>query len=396
MSDTAMPWKDGKRHLWALAPLTALIPLVALGLYDSFGAVWMLWIPFLFFYGLTPIVETLYGEDPTNPPREAIPFLRDDRYYRWTAFAVVPLVYLVWIVSAWYVGSHTLHWSAYLAITISAGMTCAGALNTGHELGHRRDPVSLFMARLLLAMSGMGHFRIEHNFGHHVQVATPEDSATAAMGENFYEFVLHELPGGFRRAWAIETARLARKGKSAFSFENELVQNTALTLGLYGLLALAFGIGVLPYLFGTALWANLMLSSANYIEHYGLMRAKRDDGRYERVQPHHSWNSNHIVSNVMLLHLQRHSDHHAHAERPYQCLRHFDTSPQLPAGYFTMYLAAWLPPVWFRVMDRRLAAQVGHDMTRAYIKPSFRDTAFRRWHRPAGETGDAGAVAPAG
>ncbi|WP_155895779.1 alkane 1-monooxygenase [Kordiimonas gwangyangensis] len=259
----------------------------------------------------------------------------------------------------------------------------AGALNTAHEVGHRRDKTSINVARFLLCLCGMGHFRIEHNQGHHVQVATPEDSATAMMGESFYEFVTHELPGGVKRAWALEAARLGRKGKSAFSLENEVFANTLITIAMYGAFVAVFGWIVLPYLIGGALLSNLMLSSANYIEHYGLMRGKREDGKYERVQPHHSWNANHIVSNVMLYHLQRHSDHHAHAERPYQCLRHFDTSPQLPAGYFTMFMAAWNPPIWFAIMDKRVAEQHGYDMTKAYIKPSKRARLMAKFHRPA-------------
>ncbi len=375
-------WKDSKRYLWPLPVLLAFIPIVSWYLYLTTGSEAVLWLSPVFFYIFIPMVETLFGEDSSNPPREAIPRLRDDRFYRWSAFAALPASYLVWVAGAWVVSGPDVSLHAYIAITVANGLMGAGALNTAHEVGHRRDKTSINVARFLLCLCGMGHFRIEHNLGHHVQVATPEDSATAMMGESFYAFVLHELPGGFKRAWRIEATRLGRKGKSQLSLENEVFLNTLITIGMYGLFAVIFGPIVLPYLIVGALLSNLMLSSANYIEHYGLIRQKRDDGKYERVQPHHSWNANHIVSNVMLYHLQRHSDHHAHAERPYQCLRHFDSAPQLPAGYFTMFMAAWNPPIWFAIMDRRVAEQHGGDLTKAYIHPKKRDKLMKKYHCP--------------
>ncbi|WP_417464921.1 alkane 1-monooxygenase [Kordiimonas sp.] len=375
-------WRDSKRYLWPLPVLLSFIPISSWWLYAETGRELALWLSPIFFYILIPVIEMLFGEDSSNPPREAIPYLRDDPFYRWSAFAALPAAYAVWVAGAWYVAVMDLSWSAYLAVTVANGLMGAGALNTAHEVGHRRDKTSINVARFLLCLCGMGHFRVEHNQGHHVQVATPEDSATAMMGESFYEFVTHELPGGVKRAWKIESARMKRKGKSPYSFENEVFTNTLITVAMYGAFVAVFGWIVLPYLLGGALLSNLMLSSANYVEHYGLMRGKREDGRYERVQPHHSWNANHIVSNVMLYHLQRHSDHHAHAERPYQCLRHFDTSPQLPAGYFTMFMAAWNPPIWFAIMDKRVAEQHGYDMNKAYMKPSKREKFMKRFHRP--------------
>jgi alkane 1-monooxygenase len=380
--DKLFGYRDTKRAFWPLAAAAALIPVFSIMHYQTYGETWILWLNFFIFYGFVPIIEILFGEDESNPPREAIPALRDDKFYRWTAFSTLPLCYATWLTSAWFIATVPLNPWGYAGATISAGMVAAGALNTAHEVGHRRDKIAINVARFLLILCGMGHFRVEHNFGHHVQVATPEDSATAPMGMNFYQFVLTELPGGIARAWRIERERLARKNISQFSLQNEVFLNGILTLLLYAGVTLAFGILALPFAVAAAIWANLMLSSANYIEHYGLMRQKRDDGRYERVQPHHSWNSNHVVSNVLLLHLQRHSDHHAHAERPYQCLRHFDTSPQLPAGYFTMYLAAWIPPVWFKIMDPLVAKQMQGDMTKAYIKPSYKDKVMEKWHNP--------------
>ncbi len=382
MAAADVVYKDTKKWLWPLATVLAGVPIGAILMYQKTGYETWLWASPIFFYGLVPLIEILFGEDSSNPPREAIPMLRDDPFYRWAAFSTLPAAYFTWVFGAWFIASEPLSINGYVAVTVANGLMGAGALNTAHEVGHRRDKLSLTVARFLLCLCGMGHFRVEHNLGHHVEVATPDDSATSMMGESFYAFVRHELPGGIQRAWKIEKTRLARSGKSAFSLENEVLVNSLITIALYAAMTIYFGWIVLPYLLGGALMSNLMLSSANYIEHYGLLRAKRDDGSYERTQPHHSWNANHIVSNVLLFHLQRHSDHHAHAERPYQCLRHFDSSPQLPAGYFTMYLAAWTPPLWFWIMDKRVAEQMHGDLTKAYILPSKREGLMKKYHHP--------------
>jgi alkane 1-monooxygenase len=127
---------------------------------------------------------------------------------------------------------------------------------------------------------------------------------------------------------------------------------------------LAFGPAVLPFLVAQAAFAYGLLSAANYVEHYGLLRARLPDGRYERAAPRHSWNSNRVVSNLLLYQLQRHADHHAFPARRYQCLRHFDEAPQLPAGYFGMFVLALFPSLWRRVMDHRVLGQAGGDPAR--------------------------------
>ena len=106
-----------------------------------------------------------------------------------------------------------------------------------------------------------------------------------------------------------------------------------------------------------------LLEAVNYLEHYGLVRQQLPNGRYERVDPRHSWNNNNIVTNLFLYHLQRHSDHHANPTRRYQALRHFEESPQLPSGYATMIVLRYFPPLWRRVMDQRVLAHYGGDVT---------------------------------
>ena len=122
-----------------------------------------------------------------------------------------------------------------------------------------------------------------------------------------------------------------------------------------------------------------LLEVVNYLEHYGLLRGKREDGRYERCLPEHSWNSNNVASNVLLYHLQRHCDHHANPTRRYQALRHVDEAPQLPTGYAGMIVLAWFPPLWRRVMDPRLLDHFEGDVTRANIQPRKRERVLARY-----------------
>ena len=261
-------------------------------------------------------------------------------------------------------------------ITGSVGGFC---INLGHELGHKNTPLERWLAKLVLAPSVYGHFYTEHNRGHHRDVATPADPASSRMGESIYSFVLREMPGAFKRAWKLEADRLQREGKSVWSLHNDILQPALITLALWSGLVLWLGISILPFLLVASFWANFQLTSANYIEHYGLLRQERAPGKFETCKPHHSWNSNHIFSNWALFHLQRHSDHHAHPLRRYQSLRHFDNLPSLPSGYFGMFSIAYIPPLWRYVMDERLLAVVGRDASRINLDPKKRQALIAKY-----------------
>jgi alkane 1-monooxygenase len=184
------------------------------------------------------------------------------------------------------------------------------------------------------------------------------------MGESIYHFAARELPGTFIRGWDQEALRLSKKGKSAWSVENEILQGYAITIAVAAVLVAILGWAVLPFIIAHHFVGWYGLTQANYVEHYGLLRQKRDTGRYEPVQPRHSWNTNHIFSNLITFHLQRHSDHHANPQRPYQALRDFPDLPRLPSGYPGMYLLAAIPPLWFRVMDPKVVAWAGGDLSK--------------------------------
>ena len=186
------------------------------------------------------------------------------------------------------------------------------------------------------------------------------------------------MPGAFRRAWQLERARMNVDGLPFWSLHNELLQPALITVALWTTLAAWLGPQVLVFLLLASLWANFQLTTANYIEHYGLLRQTGADGRVESTEPRHSWNSNHLFSNWAVFHLQRHSDHHAHPMRRYQSLRHFDDAPQLPNGYFGMFTIAYFPPLWFALMDRRLVAAVHSDASRINFHPGRRAALMRK------------------
>jgi alkane 1-monooxygenase len=269
---------------------------------------------------------------------------------------------------------HDLAWWAVVMMAYVAGTDSGLGINTGHELGHKNNAVEQWLARLVLAVPVYGHFTVEHGRGHHRFVSTPEDHASARMGENIYQFALRELPGGIRRAWQLEGERLTQMKLPVWSWHNTMLQSYAISAVLQVGLIAAFGWVMLPFLALHNVIAWWQLTSANYVEHYGLLRDKLPDGRYETPKPHHSWNTNHLVTNLALFHLQRHSDHHAHPLRRYQSLRDFKDVPQLPSGYFGMFPLAYVPPLWFKVMDPRLLAlpHVQGDLKRVNLQPGYR------------------------
>ena len=387
-------YTDHKRYLWMSSLFMPLFPLLGVGLYFYWGAEWLLLVPLLFSYLVIPVLDYALGSDTNNPPEEIVPQLEDDRYYRLLTWFTVPMHFVVLIVIAWFVGTQPLSAWSVIVMAITAGSYSGLGINTAHELGHKKPELERLLAKIVLAVPAYGHFCIEHNRGHHRDVATPEDPASARMGESIYRFVWREIPGAFRRGWAGESERLQRLGKSPWSLHNDILQSFAISLVLQGGLLLAFGWVMLPFLAVHNVWAWFQLTSANYIEHYGLLRQREANGRYERCQPHHSWNANYIFSNIVLFHLERHSDHHANPTRRYQSLRNFADIPELPNGYYGMYLLAYIPWLWYRVMDPRLLAlpHIRGDLSKVNIDPRHRAAIEARY----GDASAAVEVASAG
>ncbi|MDF1723416.1 MAG: alkane 1-monooxygenase [Alcanivorax sp.] len=377
---SGVEYRDRKRHLWIVSlfvPGTVFLgPLMVM----ATGEAWLLWLPLVFYYLAIPLLDMLIGEDRSNPPEEVVPQLEADLFYRRMTYALVPILLVAYLVSMWFVGTHSLPLHGIIAMVLLTGTVCGAAgINLGHELGHKKTKTERWLAKLVLAPLGYGHFPIEHNKGHHRDVATPEDPASSRLGESIWKFALREIPGTMKRAWQLEKGRLQKEGKPVWSLHNEILQPGLLSLVIWGSIIALFGWKMLPFIAAVTLWSYLQLTSANYVEHYGLLRHKDANGRYERTQPHHSWNSNHMFSNWASFHLQRHSDHHAHPARRYQSLRHFDGLPTLPNGYFGMFLLSYVPPLWFKVMDPRMLEHAGYDAANINFDPARRDALIRKY-----------------
>ncbi|MES1924830.1 alkane 1-monooxygenase [Salinisphaera sp. T31B1] len=373
---------DRKRWLWPMGfGIILIVATVALGGW-ALGVTWMIFAGPLMVYVIVPALDLLIGKDSSNPPERVLDILEHDPFYRYSTYIYVVVQMGLFIGAAAIVGTQPLSVAEWLGFTTTIGMLSGISINTAHELGHKRTRLEGWLAKIALAPVAYGHFYVEHNRGHHSKVATPEDPASARMGETFWSFLPRTVVGSVRSAWHIEKATLARKGRSVWSVHNEVLQAWAMTLVLWGALLAIFGLGLLGFLIVQAVLGASLLEAVNYAEHYGLLRKKRDDGRYERCSPEHSWNNDHIVTNIMLFHLQRHSDHHAHPTRRYQSLRHFDEAPELPTGYAGMIVLAYFPPLWRRVMDKRVLAHYDGDLRQANLAPAHRERLLRRYPPP--------------
>ena len=383
----AAPWSDPKRYLWLLGPAVPLIGLCMLALYWQTQSSWALWFVVILVHAIIPALDVLFGEDAVNPPEAALNALVKDRYYSWVLYAFVPLQLLATVAGAWLAATGDLPWYDLLGLAVSVGMVNGVAINTAHELGHKKDKVDRWLSRISLAPTFYGHFYVEHNRGHHKNVSTPNDPASSRLGETFWAFWPRTVMGSLRSAWHLEAERLARAGKSVWSVSNENLQSWAMSVVLWGALLAVLGWVVLPFLLIQAVYGFSLLEVVNYLEHYGLLRRQLPDGRVERCLPEHSWNSNHMVTNLFLYHLQRHSDHHANPTRHYQALRHFEESPQLPGGYAAMMLLAYVPPLWFAVMDKRVIRHYRGDLSRINWYGPRREKLMARYADFAAEQG---------
>ena len=235
-------YKDPKRYAWLAAFISPFLGLATVALYFATGAQpWVLFVPLAYLFVLIPIADGLFGEDSHNPPDAIVPLLAADPYYRSLLYADIFLLYVSFMASIWLVGTHGIPWWAYIGFALSVGITSADAILLGHELGHKHRAADRVAAQVALALVGYGHFSVEHNRGHHVQVATPEDSASARMGESVYRFVLREIPGGLRRGWRLEKKRLAALGRQSWSLHNEILASWCLTGAIAAALIATFG-----------------------------------------------------------------------------------------------------------------------------------------------------------
>lgn len=338
--------------------LAFMLPVLS-GVSFYMGGLWYL-APVIFVFGILTVLDQVIGLNTMNIPENMVATVGEEYFYRlltycWTFIQMAFVIGCMYWVSLGKVNA----WYEWIGFVLSCSLVTGGiGITVAHELGHKKSRLEKLYSKILLMSVCYMHFYIEHNKGHHVHVATPHDPATARKDEHFFKFWVRCVFNSYIHAWQIENESWRRKNQSPINLKNEMIWFTVLPILFCVSLTIFFSrlhheiIWSIPvFFFSQSVLAFTMLELVNYIEHYGIVRKQQENGRYERVNPLHSWNASHKLSNYFLFQLQRHSDHHFNAIKRYQVLNHFDESPQLPFGYPTMILIALVPPLWFSIMN---------------------------------------------
>lgn len=316
---------------------------------------WLTWAPMMYGWVLMPMAELFINPDSKNLGVAEEELVKKDRLYDYLLYLIVILQFTALFVFLFsFKNIPVLGWDATGRI-FSMGLLCGTfGINVAHELGHRIKKYEQFFAKALLLTSLYMHFFIEHNKGHHKNVATPEDPSSARYNEPVFSFYFRTVIFSYLSAWKIANGEMKKKGLPVLHWKNEMLQAQIIQILFVGCIVLLFGWMTTLYFLMAATIGFLLLETVNYIEHYGLQRKQKEDGNYERAMPQHSWNSNHILGRLMLFELSRHSDHHYLASRKYQVLQHHNDAPQLPTGYPGSMILAMIPPLWFYVMNKKI------------------------------------------
>lgn len=344
------------RRIKALKYLAALsLPVISVWSFSQSG--WAAWSPVLYAFGIVPLLDVLLGEQKENVLPEEQNAYRSDVFFQLLILLTAPAQWFTLFYFLHVSSSHAFGGSDLIGHVAGMGMMCGViGINVAHELGHRPQKGMQFLAKSMLLTSLYMHFFIEHNRGHHKHVATPNDASTAKRNQSVYAFWWQTITGTFLSAWQIVKKERQRKQLAEWSFGNEMIQYLCIQLFFVLGIGWVYGpIGAASFI-GAAAIGAVMLETVNYIEHYGLTRLRVSEHRFEDVQVWHSWNSDHVFGRCVLFELNRHSDHHYDAAKPYQVLESKEQALQLPTGYPGSMLLSLLPPLWFKVMNPRLKA----------------------------------------
>jgi alkane 1-monooxygenase len=334
---------------------SALISCLAIFVSIYAGGIWS-YFALVYAFVLIPVLELVIPGSEENMSKIEEDAAKKDIKYDILLWLIVPIQLGLMVFFLYRVSQPGLAWWEILGFISAFGVSCGVfGINVAHELGHRNTWHEQLMSKILLMTSMYMHFFVEHNRGHHKNVSTDEDPASSRYGETVYAFWIRSVVNSYISAWKLEIERMAKLGLPALHWKNEMVWYQVIQASVLAIIYFAFGWKTLLFYLATAVIGFLLLETVNYIEHYGLRRKLIDGAYYEKVQPVHSWNSNHPLGRLLLFELTRHSDHHYMASRKYQVLRHFDQSPQMPTGYPGMMVLSLFPPLWFYVMHRHIA-----------------------------------------
>tara|TARA_B100000780_G_scaffold183312_1_gene128664 strand:+ start:782 stop:1822 length:1041 start_codon:yes stop_codon:yes gene_type:complete len=336
--------KDLKYVLAYITPLGALMGLWLQGF-------WVFFTPFFTFI-LVPFLETILPIAKQNLSQKELLSKDKNKFFNVILYLNIPIVYGLIGYFLWSLSFEQYSITELVGLTISLGIVVgANGINIAHELGHRKLHFERVFGKILLLPALYMHFFIEHNFGHHLHAATPQDPATAKYNQSIYSFWFSSIKGQYIKAWSIQKSLLGRAKLPFLSSKNDMLWYTLIQFGYLMSVYLFLGELAVGLALCIALSGVLLLETINYIQHYGLKRNKKASGRYERISEIHSWNSNHVLGRILLYELTRHSDHHYRAHKKFQLLEYHQSGPQMPFGYTTSMVLALAPPLWFLVMN---------------------------------------------
>jgi alkane 1-monooxygenase len=313
----------------------------------------------VYVFVLIPLLEMIFPLDSHNISEEESENKLKNKLFDWVLYLNLPIIYGLLIYIFILVTSLPIETYEFVGLILSLGIVLGvNGINVGHELGHRQTTNERFLGKALLLPSLYMHFYIEHNFGHHLNAATKEDSATARYNQSVYSFWITSVFRQYYNSWNIQKKLLKNSSLSFFSLKNDMLWYSFFQVIYLILIYVVFGYTGFVFALFSAMTGFVLLETVNYIEHYGLLRLKTASGRYERVKETHSWNSNHVIGRIILYELTRHSDHHYKTSKKYQVLDCHEDSPQMPYGYPTSMVLALVPPVWFHIMNKRIPREM--------------------------------------
>jgi alkane 1-monooxygenase len=333
------------------------IPITAFfGLF--FKGYWV-WATPIFAFVCIPILELIFPVDTDNLKSEDVENKLKRKIFDWLLYLNVPIVFGLVVFGLFQLTTSNLETYEFVGYIFSVGIVLGvNGINVAHELGHRQTTNERFLGKALLLPSFYMHFYIEHNFGHHLHAATPEDPATARYNQSVYSFWFTSTFRQYFGAWNIQKKLLNNNKQSFLSVKNDMLWYAVFQITYLISITLIFGKAGFLFVFFSGIVGFILLETVNYIEHYGLLRLKLKSGRYERVREMHSWNSNHVIGRIVLYELTRHSDHHYKSSKKYQVLDCHDESPQMPYGYPSSMVLAMIPPLWFGIMNKRVPKEM--------------------------------------
>lgn len=330
--------------------------LLPISVYISFtSSGFLTYVPLVLFFGFVPILEFFFTPTSDNFDKEQEKIEKENKMYTYILYLMIPiqigfLFFFFEVIQEPNLSNYELFGRVF-----GMGLMCGTlGINIGHELGHRNNRFDEFLGEILLLSSLDTHFLPYHNAGHHLNVATPNDAATARKNEWIYTFWIRSHFTSYLQAWQLENKRMKQSNRSWFHIQNRMLIYTLANILLLTSIFFFYNVFVLICFLIASVIGILLLESVNYIEHYGLLRKQKDNGRYEKVRRTHSWNSDHVIGKLMLFNLSRHSDHHYNGSKHYQILKSLPESPHMPTGYPGMVILALFPPLWFSVMNKKL------------------------------------------